>query len=260
MRKKLFADEQWLREQYINNERTCVNIAKELNIAYNTLYKKLKKCNIPIRTGYSDILGKKFDRLLVIKRIGSNNLHKMTWLCKCDCGNEKIVTGSGLLNGSTRSCGCLQRERTGNAARNRVISDATRRRMSENHPDISGDKNPRYIDGRCKNKDTYCELWTAEFRNRIRAFHNYECFMCGKTKEQNNNIMLGCHHVCYDKNTCCNDTPRLFVALCNKCHGKVGLNRNRWEEIFKIALDEIYDGKSYYTKEEYYKRDDINGK
>lgn len=29
------------------------------------------------------------------------------WLCKCDCGNEKIVSESALYCGSTRSCGCI---------------------------------------------------------------------------------------------------------------------------------------------------------
>ena len=30
------------------------------------------------------------------------------WLCKCECGNTKLVSVSNLLNGHTRSCGCLK--------------------------------------------------------------------------------------------------------------------------------------------------------
>lgn len=30
--------------------------------------------------------------------------------CRCDCGNEKIVRGSHLLDGTTKSCGCYGRE------------------------------------------------------------------------------------------------------------------------------------------------------
>lgn len=35
------------------------------------------------------------------------------WLCKCDCGNEKIlsIAKSSLIGGNTKSCGCV---RTGN--------------------------------------------------------------------------------------------------------------------------------------------------
>lgn len=32
------------------------------------------------------------------------------WLCKCDCGTERIVGGNSLKRGTTRSCGCLSRE------------------------------------------------------------------------------------------------------------------------------------------------------
>ena len=31
------------------------------------------------------------------------------WLCRCDCGNEKVVSG-GRLGRGTKSCGCLHRE------------------------------------------------------------------------------------------------------------------------------------------------------
>ena len=30
------------------------------------------------------------------------------WLCKCDCGTEKIIQGDCLLKGHTKSCGCLR--------------------------------------------------------------------------------------------------------------------------------------------------------
>ncbi|MBE6009152.1 MAG: hypothetical protein E7236_00635 [Lachnospiraceae bacterium] len=30
------------------------------------------------------------------------------WLCKCDCGGEKIAEKQGLKNGRIRSCGCLR--------------------------------------------------------------------------------------------------------------------------------------------------------
>ena len=54
-----------------------------------------------------DLTGEKFGRLLVVKRHGTNKFRFATWLCKCDCGNEKVVVGQNLTNGVTRSCGCL---------------------------------------------------------------------------------------------------------------------------------------------------------
>jgi hypothetical protein len=32
------------------------------------------------------------------------------WLCRCDCGTEKIVSAGNLRSGHTQSCGCLWRE------------------------------------------------------------------------------------------------------------------------------------------------------
>ena len=32
------------------------------------------------------------------------------WLCRCDCGNQKVVAGRSLVGGCSKSCGCLQKE------------------------------------------------------------------------------------------------------------------------------------------------------
>lgn len=58
------------------------------------------------------IEGRKFGKLLVIKRVGTqvqgNGDQKSLWLCKCECGTEIEVIGKNLLNGNTQSCGCVQ--------------------------------------------------------------------------------------------------------------------------------------------------------
>lgn len=41
----------------------------------------------------------------------SGNLSRR-FLCKCDCGNEKIIQMSSLKNGMTKSCGCYSSELT----------------------------------------------------------------------------------------------------------------------------------------------------
>ena len=52
-----------------------------------------------------DLTGQRIGRLFVVQRCGSQNGHA-TWLCRCDCGNEKIISVSSLKQG-TQSCGCL---------------------------------------------------------------------------------------------------------------------------------------------------------
>ena len=56
-----------------------------------------------------NLLGKRFGKLVVIEEAQNRN-GRTTWLCKCDCGNQKIVRTKELRNGDTKSCGCLKDE------------------------------------------------------------------------------------------------------------------------------------------------------
>ena len=54
------------------------------------------------------LIGMKFGRLTAIECVGKyKNTNAYAWRCKCDCGNEAVVIASSLLNGTTKSCGCL---------------------------------------------------------------------------------------------------------------------------------------------------------
>lgn len=63
-----------------------------------------------------DLLGKRFGRLTVIRK-GSYYRKQMRWLCRCDCGNERLNFSSRLQSGRVRSCGCLSAEMTGDRVR-----------------------------------------------------------------------------------------------------------------------------------------------
>lgn len=58
-----------------------------------------------------DLSGSVFLRLTVISYAGKS-AGKSNWLCVCVCGIQKVVRGSHLTGGKTRSCGCLERELT----------------------------------------------------------------------------------------------------------------------------------------------------
>lgn len=60
---------------------------------------------------FKDLTGQVFDRLTVIGRDSKAN-SEWRWLCLCKCGQSKIVRGSCLRNGVTRSCGCYRDEQT----------------------------------------------------------------------------------------------------------------------------------------------------
>lgn len=73
-----------------------------------------------------DMQGRRFGKLTVIQdSLERTNSGCIKWKCECECGNFKNVDGRSLRNGSTQSCGCLQRKRQSDLAieRNSRLKD-----------------------------------------------------------------------------------------------------------------------------------------
>ena len=62
-----------------------------------------------MRMKYINLVGQKFNRLLVLEKTHRNN--KVYWKCLCNCGNITFVTSADLKRGTTKSCGCYNRDR-----------------------------------------------------------------------------------------------------------------------------------------------------
>lgn len=157
-----------------------------------------------------DLTGKRFGRLVVVKRVGSNKKGNSIWECHCDCGNISNVVGYSLTDGKSRSCGCLQKEAVAN--------------MNKTCKRTHGKKNTRLyriwngMKDRCFNKNspdynsyggrgiTVCEEWKQSFEcfyiwavsngysdslsiDRINGDGNYEPDNCrwATASEQNRN-------------------------------------------------------------------------
>lgn len=59
-----------------------------------------------------NLLGRTFGRLTVIARdTTSHSSGHAYWICECECGNQKSISAKHLKDGSTKSCGCLLKER-----------------------------------------------------------------------------------------------------------------------------------------------------
>ena len=56
-----------------------------------------------------DLTGQIFGRLTVVSR-AENRYGRVHWLCICICGIERVVPKDHLLQGATRSYGCLNRD------------------------------------------------------------------------------------------------------------------------------------------------------
>jgi hypothetical protein len=55
-----------------------------------------------------NLLGLKFNKLLVIDRLLSDKNGHTRWKCVCDCGKIINVLGTNLLKYNTTSCGCIK--------------------------------------------------------------------------------------------------------------------------------------------------------
>jgi hypothetical protein len=59
-----------------------------------------------------ELTGQRFTRLAVIARAGSSKHGFSLWDCICGCGTKVRTTAGELLNGGSKSCGCLRSDRS----------------------------------------------------------------------------------------------------------------------------------------------------
>lgn len=59
-----------------------------------------------------DMTGQRFGMMTVIEKMPPKPKAKEAyWRCRCDCGNERVVTRGALIRGYGRSCGCVRSEK-----------------------------------------------------------------------------------------------------------------------------------------------------
>jgi hypothetical protein len=174
-----------------------------------------------------DIVGQTFDRLIITKFVRIRN-GKSLWECLCTCGNEVVIVGHDIINGHTRSCGCIRKE----LARKNVVSMNTTHGMSNtNFYKVWRGMLTRCYNVRNKDYKNYggrgiimCERW-LDFNNfkedmyesylkhieefgeantsldRIEVMGNYEPFNCkwSTMREQNRNTRITSNTNNYDE-------------------------------------------------------------
>lgn len=59
---------------------------------------------------FVNLESRRFGRLLVLAFRGANKTGHSLYQCRCDCGKEKIIKAGALVQGTTKSCGCANRE------------------------------------------------------------------------------------------------------------------------------------------------------
>lgn len=127
-----------------------------------------------------DLTGKTFGHLTVVKRVANRN-GRVSWFCKCDCGNEKVISAKNLLNGHTISCGHVKADRNHTIApgyeAKRVNGIATfllsekRKIRTDNTTGVTGVKKVKYRD---ESIHYAADITIAGKRHRIGTFKTIE--------------------------------------------------------------------------------------
>lgn len=55
---------------------------------------------------FIDLTGMRFGKLVVLTYMPIENNQYVFWLCKCDCGKNKVIRSNHLRSLATKSCGC----------------------------------------------------------------------------------------------------------------------------------------------------------
>lgn len=88
-----------------NEVGTWYNSIKGVDTMYETMDVDNMKGN-----NFNDLTGERFNRLTVLGLSTRRSGRKTYWVCKCNCGNNKVVRSDSLKDGSVKSCGCLKEE------------------------------------------------------------------------------------------------------------------------------------------------------
>jgi hypothetical protein len=57
-----------------------------------------------------DMIGKRFNRWVVLSFSHKDEWNQQFYFCRCDCGIEKLVEKRNMVNNLSKSCGCLKKE------------------------------------------------------------------------------------------------------------------------------------------------------
>jgi hypothetical protein len=55
---------------------------------------------------FQDLTGQVFNKLTILSYQGKGKNGQSKWLCKCECGNEKIIFAHHMKSNNVKSCGC----------------------------------------------------------------------------------------------------------------------------------------------------------
>lgn len=174
----------------------------EVSVASNSLANgNTKSCGCLrkelLREKSEDLTNQVFSRLTAIEQLPGIGTR---WLCQCSCGNTTVTKAMALKAGSTRSCGCLQKEHA-------VINSHSRARKYRESKGL--DPDTPMLEERLLERARFKTIGKEVFKR-----DSYTCTCCGVVGSK-----LNVHHIetwafapelRFDMNN--------LVTLCIACH------------------------------------------
>lgn len=162
--------------------------------------------------------GDKFNRLTILSYSHSDKRWRKWYNVKCECGSEKVVMGSAMISGNTKSCGCLSREVRAN------------KRISKNHSEVTA-----IILGYKRHAERRGFKWLLA-RKDVELIIKSDCVYCGskpsnikKTKNSIDDGLLYSGIDRIDSNE--NYTIKNSVPCCRICnYAKSNMDINEFKE------------------------------
>ena len=152
---------------------------------------------------FNNLADQKFGRLIVMSRGPNDKRGAACWWCLCDCGND-ILVGAGVLRSAhTKSCGCLQAERSSES-----LKKIACKWVGEKHPNWKGG-----ISG--ERKSAMNQIEYKVWRTAVFQRDNFICQKCRDNRGGN----LNAHHIeSFAGNPELRTTVSNGITLCEVCH------------------------------------------
>jgi len=162
--------------------------------------------------------GSKLNRLTVVSFSHSDKRARKWYSVKCDCGSERVIMGSAMISGNTKSCGCFGKE------------IRRLKRISNNHSEITA-----IILGYKRHADRRGFKWKLT-RGDVESIIIKDCLYCGtkpsNIKKTKNSIGDGYRYSGIDRVDSLKDyTIENAVPCCRICnYAKSNLSLKEFQE------------------------------
>jgi AraC-like DNA-binding protein len=251
-----YENKTWLREQYIDEEKTLSQIADMCNCCIATISRRLKAYNVPTRgRGVVDVDQRLDDEQWLRERYVCEKRSYKQMSEMCDCSpttvkrklkkydiptrnnrhlsdhrlqdeqwlREKYIEETKSSEEISEICDCAPSTVRRHLKKANIETRPASPRSGKDHPHWEEDSSP------------YGSGWTKRKRERVRELDNYQCIDCGMI-QKNHKLEYDCrlhvHHLLKARDVDDGEKQNAvdnLVTLCVSCHRK-------WEQMSKMRL------------------------